>query len=50
MERLAKTALVIIDMQEGSFTPRSKRHDTEAGGAVIVLQPTTIRAGARVSG
>jgi nicotinamidase-related amidase len=48
-----KTALVIIDMQEGSFTPRSKRHDTaglverlnrlagavrSAGGAVIFVQ------------
>ena len=48
-----KTALVIIDMQEGSFTPRTKRHDTaglvarlntlagavrSAGGAVIFVQ------------
>jgi nicotinamidase-related amidase len=48
-----KTALVIIDMQEGSFTPRTRRHDTEglverlnglasavrsAGGAVIFVQ------------
>jgi nicotinamidase-related amidase len=23
-----KTALVIIDLQEGSFTPRTARHDT----------------------
>jgi nicotinamidase-related amidase len=47
------TALVIIDMQEGSFTPRTARHDTArlvdrlnrladgvraAGGAVIFVQ------------
>ncbi len=51
MERSAKTALLIIDMQEGSFTPRTKRHDTaRLASAVIVLQPTTVCAGARVSG
>lgn len=48
-----KTALVIIDLQEGSFTPRSARHDTSglverlnglagavraAGGSVIFVQ------------
>ena len=48
-----KTALVIIDMQEGSFTPRTTRHDTSglverlntlagavrsAGGSVIFVQ------------
>jgi nicotinamidase-related amidase len=48
-----KTALVIIDMQEGSFTPRTARHDAAglvdrlnrladavrlAGGAVIFVQ------------
>ena len=48
-----KAALVIIDMQEGSFTPRSARHDTaglvsrlnalagavrSAGGSVIFVQ------------
>jgi nicotinamidase-related amidase len=48
-----KTALVIIDMQEGSFTPRTARHDTAglvdrlnrlaeavrlAGGAVVFVQ------------
>ena len=48
-----KTALVIIDMQEGSFTPRTARHDTaglverlntlagsvrSAGGSVIFVQ------------
>jgi nicotinamidase-related amidase len=48
-----KAALIIIDMQEGSFTPRSARHDTaglvdrlnalagavrSAGGSVIFVQ------------
>jgi nicotinamidase-related amidase len=48
-----KTALIIIDLQEGSFTPRTARHDTaglvdrlnglagavrSAGGSVIFVQ------------
>ena len=45
-----KTALIIIDLQEGSFTPRTARHDTAglvgrlnrlvAEAAVAIAEPS----------
>ena len=39
-----KTALVIIDMQEGSFTPRTARHDTAGLVARLNKLAGTVRA------